>query len=107
MNNVVIDYTVYPDLEGPPTTLETDGDRADYVARVCAAWDFGVVPTEETFEGFAGWRSIFDRFPLNHSIAYHTFRALYDWPAVEAQIFFPHRNQDTYEGRTDPCEGII
>lgn len=59
-----IDYSVYPDLDDPPEALETDEDRADYVQRICAAWDFHIHPEPETFALFSQWKDIFDRFPL-------------------------------------------
>ena len=42
-----IDGALYPDTE-PPETLETLADRVDFLARLCAAWDFGVLPYPET-----------------------------------------------------------
>jgi hypothetical protein len=96
-----LDYSVYPDLENPPTTLATDADRADYVARICGAWDFDIVPTRETFALFATWRTVFDRFPLVDSPAYAAFRVLYGWPRVSGG----HVLQADYEridGTGDP-----
>ncbi len=58
----------------PALELREAGDRADYVHRVCAAWDFGIVPEVLTFRLFRAWRDIFDRYPLPHSPAYHAFR---------------------------------
>ncbi len=58
-----IDLTVYPDRE-PPTDFADDGERADYVMRVCGAWDFGVPPDSATIALFADWRAIFDAYPL-------------------------------------------
>src|SRR5512147_160867 len=74
-----IDHSVYPDLDEPPTTLDTPEDRADYVHRICSAWDFYVHPEPETFELFAGWKDVFDRFPLLASPAYAAFRAWFGW----------------------------
>ena len=48
-----LDTSVYPDLDGTPDSLETDESRADYVARIRGAWDYGIIPTEETFALFA------------------------------------------------------
>ena len=64
---------MYPDLEEPPRALTTDYHRADYVARICGAWDYGIFPTPGTFALFAGWRDIFDRFPVLTSSAYAAF----------------------------------
>jgi hypothetical protein len=78
----VIDYSVYPDLDHPPSELLTIEDKADYLSRVCAAWDFGVPPTAETFSLFSAWRDVFDQFPLMHSAAYAAFRTIFGWPAL-------------------------
>ncbi len=52
-----IDHSVYPDIEHGED-FEDDGDRADYVMRVCAAWDLGVPPERATVALFREWRSI-------------------------------------------------
>jgi hypothetical protein len=78
----LMDLTVYPDLDELPREFKTDFDRAEYLARICGAWDFGIFPTSETFELFADWRDIFDRFPLIDSPAYHTFRTHFGWLRV-------------------------
>jgi len=60
--NTYIDHSVYPDLDVPPDELLSAEQRAEYVHRICAAWDFGTLPERETFRLFRDWRSIFDRF---------------------------------------------
>lgn len=37
-----IDGSLYPDRE-VPESLDILGDRIDFIARVCGAWDFGVL----------------------------------------------------------------
>ncbi|HZL94504.1 MAG TPA: hypothetical protein VFB99_12690, partial [Vicinamibacterales bacterium] len=59
-----IDGSVYPDLESPPQRLDSLEEQADYVHRVCAAWDYGVQPDAETFALFSGWKDVFDSFPI-------------------------------------------
>ena len=76
-----IDYSVYPDALSNDSP-HTDEDRAEYVARVCGAWDFGVIPTRATFTLFRSWKPIFDRYPLRHSPAYAAFRSWYHWSPV-------------------------
>ena len=49
-----LDGSVYPDRD-PPSDLPTPGDKADYVHRICAAWDFHIHPEPETFELLCGW----------------------------------------------------
>ena len=104
----MIDASVYPDLDAPPDKLATDEQRADYVHRICAAWDFGVHPDADTFTMFRGWRDIFDRFPLAKSPAYHAFRESFGWPYGRGQIFRArYEKLDAIEGRIDPCQGMI
>lgn len=104
-----IDHSVYPDLEVPSDGLRGSGERADYVHRICAAWDFGLVPEPETFRLFRGWRDIFDRYPLPHSPAYQAFRAWFGWPGAErGTVLETHAERlDRREGREDPCAKML
>jgi hypothetical protein len=104
-----IDHSVYPDVQHLPDELTTPGDRADYVQRICGAWDFGLVPEWETFRLFRGWRDIFDRYTLPHSPAYHAFRAWFGWPAVEKGTVLQTDAErlDRREGRSDPCRSLL
>ena len=100
-----VDYSVYPELE--ETELPEDFTQlevqADYIARVCAAWDFGVFPSWATFELLAGWREAFDVYPVPTSVAYHTFRSLFGWPPVESEVWeADYEQHDRVEGRRDP-----
>jgi hypothetical protein len=102
---VYVDASVYPDRDRPPS-LETDEEKADYVARICAAWDFGIVPDRETIALLANWRAIFERFPLTDSPAYHALCARFGWPHGHGRIFKArYEIADAREGRTDPCAG--
>ena len=78
----MIDASLYPEFdEAPnPTTLE---ERADYVHRVCTSWDFGVTPGDDALDGLRAWKDAFDFIPLLRSPAYHAFRRLYGWEAME------------------------
>jgi hypothetical protein len=107
---VKLDHSVYPDLESPPDDLPTPEEKADYVHRICGAFDFGIFPERDDWLLFAGWREIFDRFPLPHSPAYHTFRARYRWPEVArgSHGLTPGwKIADLHEGREDPCENMV
>lgn len=96
-----IDATLYPDCE-VPTDFGDDRTRADYIQRVCAAWDFGIAPDASIINLLAEWRSAFDTFPLSHSAAYHTLRWLFGWPQVEGDVFEANYERwDRREGRTD------
>ena len=106
----MIDGSVYPDLDEPLTVLTTPEEQADYVARICGAWDFGIMPEQETFQLFRGWRAVFDRFPLMHSPAYAAFRDLFGWPPIPGMSVLraDYEEIDARNGRErDPCEGMI
>ena len=111
--SVYIDHSVYPDLDEPPETLDTLYDKADYIHRICTAWDYGIHPEPETFELFSGWRDVFDQFPVSTSPAYHAMRAWFGWSAVPwpPGILPPVPrwvHMDRMEGREgDPCENMI
>jgi hypothetical protein len=49
MSRDYIDPSIYPDRDEPPAVLATTEAKADYVHRICAAWDYGVRPGPETF----------------------------------------------------------
>lgn len=105
-----LDHSVYPDERRPPDDLPTPEARADYLHRVCAAFDFGVFPERGDWIRFAGWRDIFDAHPLPDSPAYHAFRSTFGWPAMPrgtCGLTPPWKLQDLREGRVDPCEGMV
>ena len=102
-----LDPSVYPDRE-VPSALSSDADRADYLSRICAAWDYGIVPLPATFAMLSGWRRIFDAYPIDDSPAYQAFRAYFGWPHMPGRIFKArYEIADDYEGRTDPCAEIF
>jgi len=80
---VWFDASVYPDVE-PPVTLDTLGDRVDFLARLCAAWDFGVLPRVETAEEIrlAEWRDAVDACRFLTSPAYHLLRSWHRLPPL-------------------------
>ena len=108
-----IDQSVCPDLSEPPTVLDSIEAQADYVQRICAAWDFHVHPEPETFELFSRRQHVFDRFPLGTSPAYHAFRAWFGWEPVPFPCGLPgptpvYVHLDRLEGRDeDPCATMI
>jgi len=77
-----IDGSLYPDRE-PPSSLQSMDDKIDFVARLCAAWDFGVLPDPETEAKIrrAEWREAVDACLLLTSPAYHLLR---DWHGLSA-----------------------
>ena len=108
-----VDGSVFPDVDSPPSSFDSVEAMADYVHRVCAAWDYGVQPDAETFALFAGWKAVFDRFPLPTSPAYHAVREWFGWErlAVPPGLHAPtprYVDHDRLEGRPDdPCEQEI
>lgn len=70
-----IDGTLYPDVD-PPETLATLADRVDFLARLCAAWDFGIVPYMESIHEIRRpeWREAVDACRLLTSHTYHLVR---------------------------------
>lgn len=56
----------------------------DFIARLSSAWDFGVLPAEETFAVVtrAEWREAIDRCRLLTSLAYHLLRRLHRLPPL-------------------------
>ncbi len=49
-DNHWLDGSLYPDMD-PPDTLDTLPEQVDFLARLCAAWDFGILPEESTVIG--------------------------------------------------------
>jgi hypothetical protein len=101
-----LDGSVYPDID-PPDDLSTPEDKADYVQRICGAFDFGIVPEGYTLKLLAAWKDVFDRFPLKSSPAYHALRAFYGWEAVEQGPYLgtpTYIKLDRMEGREDGFE---
>jgi len=104
-----IDGALYPD-EPAPTVFTTDADRADYVLRVCAAWDYGIPPEAATIALLRSWRAVFDGFPLPRSRSYHALRAYFGWPALEiptTSILARWEELDALEERDDPARFLV
>jgi hypothetical protein len=82
---VEIDGSLFPDRD-PPTDLRTSGDRIDYLHRLCAAWDFGILPDAATIGEIRdpGWRDAVDRCRFLTSPSYHLLR---EWHGLEPLAF--------------------
>jgi len=78
-----IDGALYPDVD-PPDALETLGDQIDFIARLCSAWDFGLLPDWETLVEVrrAPWRLAVDACNLLTSPTYHLLRQWHHLPPV-------------------------
>jgi hypothetical protein len=104
-----LDESLYPDRE-PPVALTAPAEQAEYLQRVCAAFDFGIPPEAATLRLLAGWEAVFDAFPLAHSPAYHALRACFGWPARERLPYLGvpgYVTLDAGEGRVDGFEDRI
>ena len=82
-NSLWIDGALYPDTE-PPATLEGLAERVDFLARLCAAWDFGLLPNPETVAEVRRpeWREAVDACRLLTSPAYHLLRSWHGLPPL-------------------------
>ena len=104
-----IDHSLYPDTAAPED-LRDELVAADYVQRVCGAYDFGIVPSDPVLDTLRGLRAVFDHFPLPASPAYHALRRLFGWPEVPSLPPMRLRYElfDLREGRgPDPCLNFV
>lgn len=70
-----IDGALYPDVE-PPDELNTLPEKVDFIARLCSAWDFGLLPDWETIAEVRRelWRPAVEECHLLTSPTYHLLR---------------------------------
>ncbi len=92
-----LDRTLYPDRE-PPEHLETVADRVDFLVRLFGAWDFGILPDEETVNEIrrGTWREAVDACQLLTSPVYHLLRHWHGLPPL------PYLGQELAYIRDDP-----
>ena len=78
-----LDGTIYPDA-GVPDELDSFGDQVDFIARLCSAWDFGLLPYAETLDEIRrpAWRPVVDACRLLTSPSYHLLRRWHVLPAL-------------------------
>jgi hypothetical protein len=78
-----IDGSLYPD-EPPPVVLRSRAERVDYLARLCSAWDFGILPEEVTLREIRRrrWRKVVDQCRLLTSPTYHLLRRWHRLPPL-------------------------
>lgn len=78
-----IDGALYPDTEAPQHLFSL-ADRVDYLARLCAAWDFGLLPDWDTIVEIRqpAWRPAVDQCALLTSPTYHLLRHWHGLPAL-------------------------
>lgn len=79
----VPDGALYPDVD-PPDALASHADRIDFLARLCGAWDFGILPSPETIAEVRrpDWRSAVDDARVLTSHTYHLLREWHRLPSV-------------------------
>ncbi|MCG8460008.1 MAG: hypothetical protein MI919_27315 [Holophagales bacterium] len=94
----LVDPTLYPDTD-PPERLETLAERVDFLARLCAAWDFGVLPEPEVARWLKEpeWREAVEACGLATSVAYHLLREWHGLPEI------PYLGRKIPEIADDPC----
>ncbi len=92
-----IDGSVYPDTE-VPDAIESLDARVDFLARLCAAWDFGVLPEADTVAEIRrdDWRPAIAACRLLTSPAYHLLREWHGLPEL------PYLGQELPYIRDDP-----
>jgi hypothetical protein len=97
-NTTWLDGALYPDVE-VPDTLVTLSDRVDFLARLCSAWDFGLLPDVDTITEIRrqDWRSAVDACRLLTSPSYHLLRR---WHGLSP---LPYLGQQMAFIRDDPC----
>lgn len=96
--NEWLDGALYPDVE-PPDELLTMADRIDFLARLCSAWDFGLIPRKETVEEVrrVEWAEVVEKCRLVTSPAYHLLRRWHGFPPL------PYLGQSLAYIRNDPA----
>ena len=92
-----IDGALYPDT-AVPDEIRTLEERVDFLARLCSAWDFGLLPDRETVEEIRRpfWREAVDTARLLTSPAYHLVRTWHGLPTL------PYLGQQIAMIRDDP-----
>lgn len=97
-----IDGALYPDTK-VPSELDTLADRVDFLARLCAAWDFGLLPEAETVAEIRrpAWREAVDACRLLTSPTYHLVRTWHGLPVL------PYLGQQLAYIRDDPSLAYI
>ena len=92
-----IDGALYPDMD-PPEELYGLAEQVDFLARLCSAWDFGLLPSPETVNEIrrTEWREAVDACRLLTSPTYHLLRKWHGLPPL------PYLGQQLSYIRDDP-----
>ena len=97
-NSLWLDGALYPDTD-IPDALETLPERVDFLARLCAAWDFGLLPNSDTIAEIRkeNWTQAVEACRLLTSPAYHLLRR---WHGLSPLSYL---GQQIALIRDDPC----
>jgi len=97
-DNSWLDGSLYPDVN-VPDTLDSLLERVDFLARLCAAWDFGLLPNMATIAEIRKekWKPAVEACRLLTSPAYHLLRR---WHGLPSLAFL---GQQVALIRDDPC----
>ena len=97
-----LDGALYPDVD-VPNVLEALSDRVDFLARLCAAWDFGLLPCADTIVEIRreDWRPAVESCRLLTSPAYHLLRR---WHGLSP---LPYLGQQIALIWDDPCLALV
>ena len=78
-----IDGTLYPDSV-IPDALDSLAAKVAFLARLCGAWDFGLLPRAETLAEIRGpdWRQAVDGCRLLTTATYHLLRRWHELPEL-------------------------
>ena len=93
-----IDGSLYPDLD-VPQSLDTLAEKIDFIARLCSAWYFGVLPLPQTLSQVLkpDWKTVVEETQLLTSCAYHLLRELHGLKSA------PYLGPQFPEILKDPC----
>ncbi len=97
-----IDGALYPEID-PPEDLVDEADKADFLSRLCAAWDFGTLPDPGLVAQVRKpeWRDAVDGCRLLTSPVYHLLRKWHNLPVL------PYLGQKIPMIRDDPSLAYI
>lgn len=97
-DNSWLDGALYPDSK-VPDALDSLPERVDFLARLCAAWDFGLLPNADTIAEIRKehWSPAVEACRLLTSPAYHLLRR---WHGLSRLAYL---GQQLAIIRDDPC----
>jgi len=97
-DNSWLDGSLYPDVN-VPDTLDSLPERVDFLARLCGAWDFGLLPNMATIAEIRKekWKPAVEACRLLTSPSYHLLRR---WHGLSPLAYL---GQQVAVIRDDPC----